>query len=1441
MKKSLLILTFLLLLQLFGHAQPWLKHLPGNGTRNNYTLLEYKQAFDTYWQPYNVQHGYYYKDGKKMKAVGWKQFQRWYYNMESQVDKTNYRLPANTAFQVYSKYKSTLKSSNATSAQWTAMGPNTTPGGYAGLGRVNCVAFHPTDNNTYWIGAASGGLWKTSDNGATWTCLTDNNGVLAVSNIIIPSDYATSNTIYISTGDRDGWDNNSIGVLKSTDGGLTWNITGLTYAIQDGKMVNRLIVHPTSNSTMIAATTDGVYKTTNGGTTWSTKLTAHSFIDLEYKPGDFSVLYGSTSYGEVYVTTDNGATWTLTYSETGASRIELTVTANDPLYVYGLVSDESGGLFKVIKSTDGGVTFATALDGNTLNLLGWEVDGTDSGGQGWYDLSIVASPTNKNIVIVGGVNSWRSTDGGTNWSPITHWWGDGGIQAIHADKHDLKYRADGSLFECNDGGIYISANNGTDFTDKSSGLMISQMYKLGISATNADEVIAGLQDNGTKLFSGSNWLDVKGGDGMECVIDFTDVNVQYGTYTNGQISRTDDHWNTSTEVQPVDAGSGAWVTPYIMDPTDNQTLYAGYADIWKTTDKGNSWTKISDFNSSGKFRSLAIAPSDVTVLYAAEQSNIYVTTDGGANWSDITGTLPTGSSNITYIAVKHDDPNTLWVTMSGYNANRVYESVDGGANWTDISNGLPELPAYTIVQNRQISSEVHLYVGTELGIYFKKGEGNWVEFNNGLPNVRIGEIEIYYNETTPENSMLRAATYGRGMWETPVYFESGPMTYVSSTSTQTDLSTLAPGTTDELILGVEVVTSGSQSPLNLTSMVFNTNGTTDVQDILAAKLYYTGNSTDPDKAVLIATQTSPSGAFTMNFNQAMKSGKNYFWLVYDIATDATIGNFVDAECRNFTLGGTVYNPAIIAPTGKRKIDISYCEATVKDVTYEFISKVVVGSITKSSNIPANGYSDFSALSTDVTIGQNTTVSVTNGDPYNTDQLLIWVDWNKDGDFEDELEDVYVSPMAETTYNATFEIPTIAGLGKTRMRIRLNDTSSGSNSTPCGESGFGEVEDYSLFVLTDNINRNVAVTVNPANSGTVTGNGNYLTGQTVVLNATASSGYAFESWKEADVVLGNSPVLSFFASRNIQISANFIALQYNISASVTPSNGGTVSGGGVFTYNQSATLVATPAEGYHFVNWTLNGTEVSTSASYTFNVTADAAYVANFELNKYTIVVEAYPVEGGTTTGSATYDHGSNVTVTATPAEGYSFVQWFENDSAISSELTYTFVATKNRTLVARFVLSTYEIMVDINPASSGRVEGSGYYEHGETVTLKARPFTDFRFVNWTEGGNEISTDTIYSFTASGNRSLVANFKTTVGLNPEFAKYLELFPNPAKSELFVKGVPSGAKATLLDANGRVIRNVELMSGQIKIDDLPKGMYSLLIELNGERVNKLFYKE
>ncbi len=292
------------------------------------------------------------------------------------------------------------------------------------------------------------------------------------------------------------------------------------------------------------------------------------------------------------------------------------------------------------------------------------------------------------------------------------------------------------------------------------------------------------------------------------------------------------------------------------------------------------------------------------------------------------------------------------------------------------------------------------------------------------------------------------------------------MVYVSSTAVQKNTKNIEPGQTNQDILKVEVLTNGNLNPFNITSLTFNTNGSTDPHhDIARARLYYTGSS----NALSTTNQfgegvISPDGEFIFSGIQELGNGKNNFWLVYDVYDNATLGNVVDAQCLSVTVD-TPHDLIIGDPAGSRTIGFQYCEAGASNSTYEFISKVSMGDINNPTDKAQNGYGDHSNLTLDAYAGETIPVYVTNGVPYFSDQVLIWVDWNVDGDFDDAGELVFTSErFGGEVFQAAFTVPTEATPGTTRMRIRLHDADNGPNDKPCGYGQWGEVEDYTLRIL-----------------------------------------------------------------------------------------------------------------------------------------------------------------------------------------------------------------------------------------------------------------------------------------------------------------------------------------------------------------------------------------
>lgn len=783
MKKiSLLFLS--LAFVAFVNAQQWTKNLPTEKASSAHTFFDYQNAFYSYWESYKVKGGFYIDDnGEQKKAPGWKQFKRWENYWETRVNLQTGEFISKDINEIFKQEKRTA-AFNGTDELWISNGPNYSNGGYYGIGRINTIAFHPTNENMFWAGTASGGLWVTSDGGQTWEVLNDDMQALGVSDIIIPSNYSMSHTIYLATGDRDAFDTRSIGLLKSTDEGANWESLNFNFTTNQNGMIYRTLLNPVDNETIVITGNFGTYKGSGLTGIWN-KISDEVFIDMEFKPGDFNTLYGSTKQGGVFVSTNGGTDWTQIIDETSGKRTELAVSEANPLYVYAVMANNDDGLFGVFKSEDSGETFDMVYDGSasaSLNILGWD-NGDDAGGQGWYDLAIVASPTSANFLFIGGINTWLSIDGGLNWEIMNHWYGGFDAPEVHADKHYLGFQTGTrNLFEGNDGGIYKTSNF-TEWTDLTDGIANSQIYRLGVSQTDVNQVVTGLQDNGTKLSHYGNWYTVKGGDGAECIVDYTDANVQYGAYVNGQVSRTIANWSgAETDISANIPGgpAGAWITPYILNPVKPESIYIGYDEIWKSPDRGDTFEQISDFQGS-YLHSLAISPADTNTIYAATYSAIHHTNDNGDNWLDITGTLPVDDVRITYVTAKHDDANTVWVTMSGYDGYGVWESTNAGLDWTNISAGLPDIPCNTIVQNKLNTTQVELYAGTDVGVYLKLGDNPWVFYSTGLPNVVVSELEIYYDPITPSASKLKAATYGRGLWETTVY-DSGAQVGTESVS-----------------------------------------------------------------------------------------------------------------------------------------------------------------------------------------------------------------------------------------------------------------------------------------------------------------------------------------------------------------------------------------------------------------------------------------------------------------------------------------------------------------------------------------------------------------------------------------------------------------------------------------------------------------------------------
>ena len=376
---------------------------------------------------------------------------------------------------------------------------------------------------------------------------------------------------------------------------------------------------------------------------------------------------------------------------------------------------------------------------------------------------------------------------------------------------------------------------------------------------------------------------------------------------------------------------------------------------------------------------------------------------------------------------------------------------------------------------------------------------------------------------------------------------------------------------------------------------------------------------------------------------------------------------------------------------------------------------------------------------------------------------------------------------------------------------------------------------------------INVSANPANAGNVTGGGTYNEGTYCSVMATPANGYEFVNWTEGGNVVSTSSSYTFMVTGNRTLVANFQEqiIYYNIRVSATPFGAGTVTGGGSYPQGESCTVSATANEGFSFSNWTEGGNVVSTNANYTFTVTSGRYLVANFVsgTQSYTISVSANPDNAGTVTGGGTYEEGTSCTVTATPNQRYLFVNWTENGVEVSTEQSYTFTVTADRTLVANFGMPMIEITASVDPEEAASVSGAGTYNYGEEVTLILTRNEDWAFQNWTEDGIVVSNEMTYTFIATENRNLVAHFEYTEGVGEQNGNNVLIYPNPVSNKLIVENHEALGTVEIYNLMGALIYSQNGCGNKVEIHtaDLPSGVYFIRMTSNKVSETRRFVKE
>ena len=648
---------------------------------------------------------------------------------------------------------------------WTWIGP-----GNVG-GRVRAVVVHPSQTGTMFAGSVSGGIWKSTNGGAGWAPVNDFMANLAVTSLVFQP--GNPLIMYASTGE--GFGNadavRGAGIFKSTDGGTTWTQLPAT-ATPAFYYVLRLAISP-DGRVLLAGTVSGLYRSADGGATWSEPAGPYAVLDVDFHPSDSRRAVAGDRSGQAWYTTDGGRTWSQAWlppdtGTVGSQRVEIAYARSDPAVVYAVVDRSYGALFR---SVDGGATFAETFRSGYVELL--------ENNQGWYDLALWVNPRDRNDLLVGGVNLYRSRDGGVSFTQVST------TPGLHADQHVIvehpRFDNAGNrvLYIGNDGGVYkvpdlatLTSADGGQFVELNNNLGVTQFYgAAGNSITGA--IVGGTQDNGTLLFTpeagSEGWESMFGGDGGVSAADPYDPSHFYGEYVYLQLHRSADGGRSASFIFSGlgDAGRRAnFIAPFVLDPNRPRRLLAGGQSLWRTDDAKATdpvWRAIKGGWGSNYISAIAIAPGNADIVWVGHNNGeLYRTLNGTAATPSWKRMDPSAFPNRFLSRITIDPLNhaTVYVAFGGFEDGNLQRTTDGGATWADATGigatGLPHVP----VRDLEIDpTDSHvIWAGTEVGVFTSADRGaTWDVTQDGPANVSVDELFVL-------NGHLYAVTHGRGLF-----------------------------------------------------------------------------------------------------------------------------------------------------------------------------------------------------------------------------------------------------------------------------------------------------------------------------------------------------------------------------------------------------------------------------------------------------------------------------------------------------------------------------------------------------------------------------------------------------------------------------------------------------------------------------------------------------